>query len=112
MRLLKWMGIALLIAYGIALFGFIATADAHEEHGWKHMTERSGPIIGAKYCPTGILVWYQDMDDDGEVDKCTGVIFNHDVIHVRPYKMKMEEGINGTRVPGCSCEPIPVTGIN
>ena len=58
-------------------------AYAHESHGFTHMEGSSGSITGQRYCGDGTIVWFQDLDEDGELDTCTRVIFTHEKIHIR-----------------------------
>jgi hypothetical protein len=59
-------------------------ANAHEGHGFKHMSGGSGPIISSRYCPGSMTqMWYIDKDHDGKVDECKIIFFNHEKIHVK-----------------------------
>jgi len=111
-RKMMMFGIKMLLMCLFSLFLYLAfilswhsPAEAHEDKGWEHMTEQKG-IVGGKFCPMDISVWYIDDDGDGKVDRCLGIIEAHDTLHKAPYKMQMQEGVNGTRVPGCSCTQI------
>ncbi|MHA2039023.1 MAG: hypothetical protein ACXACU_15860 [Candidatus Hodarchaeales archaeon] len=98
---LMFMAMAVLI---MIIFTLLASfANAHETNQFTHMTDRSGPIVGQQICSTGITVWMQDTDNDGTVDKCTGVIFAHDQIHIAPFRMKAIL-INDKLTIGCTCE--------
>lgn len=63
---------------------FVWTAAwAHEGHGFTHMTEPSGPLIGSRWCGSGILMWFHDDNEDNIVDRCSEVLLIHDRIHIR-----------------------------
>ena len=86
-------------------------AWAHEGHGWTHLDGSSGPIIGQRSCGMGVQVWYIDKNSDNEVDRCVGVLFIHEVIHIRPYKMVIEDHPYQDRKRiGCSCVPVEIDG--
>lgn len=63
----------------------IDTAGAHEKSGFTHLPkEGSGMIIGERHCPgTASIVWFQDLDDNGELDTCTDVILVNKTLHIR-----------------------------
>jgi hypothetical protein len=75
----------IVIIIGIVLFllGLVEPASAHESHGFKHMTESSGGIIGSRFCDDGTSVWSIDHDMDREVDICKRVLYTHETFHIK-----------------------------
>ena len=65
----------------ITLFS-VLTVNAHEGHGFYHMDGTSGPIIKSRHCLGSMTqMWFIDMNEDGVVDKCDLIFFDHNKIH-------------------------------
>jgi hypothetical protein len=105
----RW-ALIIVVTVLLSIICYYTDADAHEDHGFKHMVGGSGPIIMQDTCPTGITLWGIDIDSDGLIDKCTLVIFAHDVVHVSPAKIVLKEHYTGQLRPTCKCEQIDVYG--
>ena len=105
----QWMVmiVAFIFVLVVGTLVLIDIAHGHEGNGWKHMSGNSGPIIGSMHCGLGISVWFQDMDEDGELDKCTLVLLDHGKFHVAPAEMTMTEATEyESAKPTCSCRLI------
>jgi len=89
----------LLLLLSLISLGMVTVALPHEGD-YRHMTGRSGYMIGQRHC--GIhTVWFHDDDDDGVVDRCSGIFYNHGVVH----KIPVELIIKDNKLT-CGCQPI------
>jgi hypothetical protein len=66
----------------------VGVAVAHETHGWKHATEKTGPAIGGRYCPDLTQIWTLDKDGNGEADGCVLLLFIHEKVHIKWVQLK------------------------
>ena len=64
----------------VCIIFVVSTAIAHESNGFKHDSQ-IGPAIGISRCGLGVQLWWIDKDNDGEIDGCSLVIFNHGKFH-------------------------------
>ena len=97
----------ILLSIFVGLIIWCGQARAHEDHGWSHLTDGSGPLIGMRECGMGMQSWYHDDNGDGVVDRCSLVLYNHGLFHAKPARMTLERGIDGVNNKiGCTCEPV------
>jgi hypothetical protein len=98
---LKLLALLAVVLAFLLTFGLVNHTYGHETHGFTHLLENTGSMVGSTYCREDYIhINWMDPDEDGTIDGCSVMIVSHDRFHIRHLP------VYDSKTKPCKCEDL------